>query len=52
MINNSVKPFMLVGQGVEIAGAREELLALCEKAQIPFGQTMLGLVGCAYRPSA
>ncbi|NPD80711.1 biosynthetic-type acetolactate synthase large subunit [Prevotella sp. PINT] len=43
MINNSVKPFMLVGQGVEIAGAREELLALCEKAQIPFGQTMLGL---------
>lgn len=43
MINNSVKPFMLVGQGVEIAGAREELLALCEKAQIPFGQTMLGM---------
>lgn len=43
MINESVKPFMLVGQGVEIAGAREVLLALCEKAQIPFGQTMLGL---------
>lgn len=43
MINESVKPFMLVGQGVEIAGAREELLALCEKAQIPFGETMLGL---------
>lgn len=43
MINDSVKPFMLVGQGVELAGAREELLALCEKAQIPFGQTLLGL---------
>ena len=43
MINESVKPFMLVGQGVELAGAREELLRLCEKAQIPFGQTMLGL---------
>jgi len=43
MINNSVKPFMLVGQGVELAGARAELLALAEKAQIPFGQTMLGL---------
>lgn len=43
MINESVKPFMLVGQGVELAGAREELLALCEKAQIPFGQTLLGL---------
>ncbi len=43
MINESVKPLMLVGQGVELAGAREELLALCERAQIPFGQTMLGL---------
>ncbi len=43
LINQSVKPLMLVGQGVELAGARQELLALCEKAQIPFGQTMLGL---------
>lgn len=43
LINESVKPFMLVGQGVELAGAREELLELCEKAQIPFGQTLLGL---------
>ena len=43
MINESVKPFMLVGQGVELAGAREELLALCEKAQIPFATTFLGL---------
>jgi len=43
MINKSVKPFMLVGQGVELAGAREELLALCEKAQIPYGTTFLGL---------
>lgn len=43
LINRSERPFMLVGQGVELAGARSELLALCEKAQIPFGQTMLGL---------
>ena len=43
LINQSVKPLMLVGQGVELAGARQDLLALCEKAQIPFGQTMLGL---------
>lgn len=43
LINQSVKPFMLVGQGVELAGAYDELLALCEKAQIPFGQTLLGL---------
>lgn len=43
MINDSVKPLMLVGQGVELAGANRELLALCEKAQIPFGSTILGL---------
>ena len=43
MINESVKPFMLVGQGVELANAQPELLALCEKAQIPFGTTFLGL---------
>ncbi len=43
MINRSVKPFMLVGQGVELAGANHELLELVEKAQIPFGCTMLGL---------
>ena len=43
MINESVKPFMLVGQGVELASANKELLALCEKAQIPFATTFLGL---------
>ena len=43
MINESVKPLILVGQGVELAGAHKELLDLCEKAQIPFGQTFLGL---------
>ena len=43
MINDSVKPFMLVGQGVELGSAHKELLELCEKAQIPFGQTLLGL---------
>lgn len=43
MINESVKPFMLVGQGVELSGANKELLALAEKAQIPFGTTFLGL---------
>lgn len=43
MINESVKPFMLVGQGVELSDANRELLALAEKAQIPFGQTLLGL---------
>lgn len=43
LINDSVKPFLLVGQGVELAGANEELLTLCEKAQIPFATTFLGL---------
>lgn len=43
MINNSVKPFALVGQGVELGNARKELTALLEKAQIPAGCTMLGL---------
>ncbi len=43
MINEAVKPFMLVGHGVELGGAQKEFLELCEKAQIPFGQTMLGL---------
>ncbi len=43
MINMSRKPFMLVGQGVELANANDELLELVEKAQIPFGQTLLGL---------
>ena len=43
MINESVKPFMLVGHGVELGGDQKEFLELCEKAQIPFGQTMLGL---------
>ena len=43
MINESVKPFMIVGHGVELGGAQKEFLELCEKAQIPFGQTMLGL---------
>lgn len=43
MINEAVKPFLLVGHGVELGGAQKEFLELCEKAQIPFGQTMLGL---------
>lgn len=43
LINNSVKPFVLVGQGVELAGAHQELLALLEKAQLPAACTLLGL---------
>jgi len=43
LINAAKKPLALVGQGVELAGAQEELKAFLEKADIPAGRTMLGL---------
>ena len=43
LINHAKKPLALVGQGVELGGAQQELLAFLEKADIPAGRTMLGL---------
>lgn len=43
LINDSVKPFALLGQGVELGNAHMEVRELLEKAQIPFGSTILGL---------
>ena len=43
LINNAKKPLALVGQGVELAGAQEELKTFLEKADTPAGRTMLGL---------
>ena len=43
LINNSVKPFVLVGQGVELGNAQEELREFLEKAQLPAARTLLGL---------
>ncbi len=43
LINQSVKPLVLVGQGVELSGATRELQQLLEKAQMPAGCTLLGL---------
>ncbi|MCQ2202820.1 MAG: biosynthetic-type acetolactate synthase large subunit [Bacteroidales bacterium] len=43
LINDSVKPFALIGQGVELGNACEEVREFLEKAQIPFGSTFLGL---------
>ena len=43
LINNAKKPLALVGQGVELGHAQEELKAFLEKADIPAGRTMLGL---------
>ena len=43
LINESERPFVLVGQGVELGNATEELKAFVEKAGIPAARTMLGL---------
>ena len=43
LINNAKCPLALVGQGVELGNAQEELKAFLEKADIPAGRTMLGL---------
>lgn len=45
LINQSSKPYLLVGHGVLIAGAEKELLSLAEKAGIPVACTLLGLSG-------
>jgi acetolactate synthase-1/2/3 large subunit len=41
-INNAKKPFLLIGHGVIISKAEEELKALIEKANIPSAWTLLG----------
>ena len=43
LINNAKKPLALVGQGVILGKAEKELRAFLEKADIPFGSTILGL---------
>lgn len=43
LINEAKKPLVLVGQGVELGNAQEELKAFVEKADIPCGCTLLGL---------
>ncbi len=43
LINGAQRPLALVGQGVELGNAQEELKAFLEKADIPAGRTMLGL---------
>ncbi len=43
LINRAKRPFVLVGQGVELGEAHEELKAFLEKGNIPAGRTLLGL---------
>lgn len=43
LIDGAKKPLILVGQGVILADAQEELCAFAEKAGIPMAATLLGL---------
>ena len=49
LINESERPLALVGQGVELGNAHNELLELIEKADIPVGRTLLGLSALSSR---
>lgn len=43
LINEAKRPLVLVGQGVELGNASEELKAFIEKTGLPAGCTLLGL---------
>ena len=43
LINSAKKPLALVGHGVELGGAQNELVEFLEKADIPAARTLLGL---------
>lgn len=43
LLNAAKKPMALVGQGVELGNAQEELKEFLEKADIPAGRTLMGL---------
>lgn len=43
LINSSERPFVLVGQGVELGNASKELADFVEKIDAPFGCTFLGM---------
>lgn len=43
LINAAKRPLALVGQGVELGNAQQELADFLEKADIPAGRTLLGL---------
>jgi acetolactate synthase-1/2/3 large subunit len=49
LINEAQRPLALVGQGVELGNAHNELLELIEKADIPAGRTLLGLSALSSR---
>ena len=47
LINNAKRPLVLVGQGVELGNAQNELIEFIEKADLPCGCTLLGLSAIA-----
>ena len=49
LINSAERPLALVGQGVELGNAHQELLDFLEKADIPAGRTLLGLSALSSR---
>ncbi len=45
LINDAKRPLILAGHGVMMSGARQQVLELAERAQIPIALTLLGLGG-------
>ncbi|WP_139854714.1 biosynthetic-type acetolactate synthase large subunit [Aequorivita sinensis] len=43
LINEAKKPYLLIGQGIMLSNAEEELLEFAEKSGIPVASTLLGL---------
>jgi acetolactate synthase-1/2/3 large subunit len=45
LINGAKRPLILAGHGVMMSGARQSMLELAERAQVPMAMTLLGLGG-------
>lgn len=43
LLNHAKKPLMIVGQGIMLSNAEEELLTFAEKTGVPVASTLLGL---------
>ncbi|MEY3238382.1 MAG: biosynthetic-type acetolactate synthase large subunit, partial [Bacteroidota bacterium] len=43
LLNSAQKPFLIIGQGIILSGAEQELVAFAEKSGIPVASTLLGL---------
>jgi acetolactate synthase-1/2/3 large subunit len=43
LLNGAKRPIILAGHGIQLSGARAEVLALAERADVPFAITLLGL---------